>query len=66
MWELLIHCDQDGQLILYNLVMIIFRFYYFSLREFRTADECYFSCLNRIEHYVWELPISLDQDGRYM
>ena len=46
MWELPIHWDQDGRLILYNLAMIIFHLSFSSLREFMTADECYISCSN--------------------
>ena len=38
MWELPIHWDRDGRLILYNLAMIIFfRPSFSSLREFMSA-----------------------------
>ena len=30
-----------------------------------SAIECYFICIaGRIEHYMWEVPIHLDQDGQ--
>ena len=49
MWELPIHWDQDGRLILYNLAMIVFSFcslYFSLLRDIMTADECYLSYSN--------------------
>ena len=46
MWELPIHWDQDGRLILYNLAMIFFRLYFSSLRELMIADKGYVSYSN--------------------
>ena len=46
MWELPIHWDRDGRLILYNLAMIVFSSFILFAKRIYVCCECYLSCSN--------------------